>query len=118
LPDLMFIPLAAQKPTFLELKSKGGHASNAQKQIRAELVPVGCQWWMARSVPAALEALRRAGVPFRLPWSKAVHLQPWGAPLPIPRFACRNIPTCARGGVSRTIDTASGCGMVRFGQRG
>jgi len=84
LPDLMFIPLAAPKPTFLELKSKAGHASKNQKQIRAELVAVGCQWYMARSVPAALEALRRAGVPLRLPWSEAVHLEPWEGPFPDP----------------------------------
>jgi hypothetical protein len=84
LPDLMFIPLAASKPTFIELKSKAGHASKSQKQVRAELVAVGCQWFMARSVPAALEALRCAGVPFRLPWSEAVHLKPWEGPFPDP----------------------------------
>jgi hypothetical protein len=117
LPDLMFIPLAASKPTFIELKSKAGHASKSQKQIRAELVAVGCQWWMARSVRAALMALHRSGVPFRQPWQDH-RLEPWEAPSPIPRFACRNIPKFGRGGVCRTIATASGCVMVRLGQRG
>lgn len=84
LPDMMFIPRAASRPTFLELKSKAGHASKAQKEIRAELVAVGCDWWMARSVAAALEALRRAGVPFKLPCSEAVHLHDWEGPFPDP----------------------------------
>ena len=76
LPDVMviFIPIIShggelrQRSVFVELKSWAGVASKAQKQVRVELVAVGCEWWLCRSARAALTALHRSGVPFRRPW--------------------------------------------------
>ena len=78
LPDTMCIP-SFGRPVFVELKSKAGHASKAQKEVRAQLKAVGCQWFMARSARAALVALVRAGVPFREPW-EVPRLEPWEGP--------------------------------------
>jgi hypothetical protein len=78
LPDVMVIA-CHRLVVFVELKSVSGIASKAQKQIRSELLAVGCNWWMARSARAALTALHRAGVPFRRPWKPPV-LQPWEGP--------------------------------------
>ena len=78
LPDIMVIPLSI-RPVFVELKSRAGHATTAQKQVRAELVGMGCSWFMARSARAALVALLRAGVPFRELW-EVPRLEPWEGP--------------------------------------
>ena len=48
-------------PIFVELKSRAGVASKAQKQIRAKLKPAGADWWLARSARAALMALHLSG---------------------------------------------------------
>ena len=53
------------KPIFIELKSRAGVASKAQKQIRAKLLPASADWWLARSARAALMALHLSGVEFR-----------------------------------------------------
>jgi Holliday junction resolvase-like predicted endonuclease len=50
---------------FVELKSRRGVASKAQKQTRDEMLPAGAEWWMVRSARAAMTALRRAGVQWR-----------------------------------------------------
>jgi hypothetical protein len=78
LPDVMVIA-CPRLVVFVELKSVSGIASKAQKQIRSELLSVGCRWWMARSARAALTALYRMGVPFRRPRRPPV-LQPWEGP--------------------------------------
>lgn len=78
LPDVMVI-FCRHPAVFVELKSVSGIASKAQKQIRSELLAVGCEWWMARSARAALTALHRSGVPFRRPW-KPPELRPWEGP--------------------------------------
>jgi hypothetical protein len=78
LPDIMCIP-SFERPVFVELKSRAGKATKAQKQVRLELVGMGCSWFMARSARAALVALLRAGVPFREPW-KVPRLEPWEGP--------------------------------------
>ena len=77
LPDLIVI--CGRPPVFVEVKSRAGIASKAQKQVRQELVAVGCHWWMARSARAALAALHRSGVPFRRQWT-APELEPWEGP--------------------------------------
>ena len=41
---------------------------------------VGASWWMARSVNAAMTALRRSGVPFRRKWTPPLRLQAWEGP--------------------------------------
>jgi hypothetical protein len=53
------------KPIFVELKSRAGVASKAQKQIRAKLKPAGADWWLARSARAALMALHLPDVAAR-----------------------------------------------------
>jgi hypothetical protein len=100
LPDVMVI---CRKVVFVEVKSRSGRASLAQKQVRDELVAVGCEWFMARSARAALTALDRAGVPFRRPW-RPVQLRPWEGPfsgaerrLPQhPEVAARQREACRR----------------------
>jgi hypothetical protein len=77
LPDVMVI--IPQRSIFIEVKSPSGRASHSQKQVRDEVLAVGCQWWMARSARAALVALHRSGVEFRRPW-KPPSLQPWEGP--------------------------------------
>ena len=66
-----------QKPIFVELKSRAGVATKAQKQIRLEMLPAGATWWMARSARAAMMALHLSGVVFRRHW-KPPRLKPWG----------------------------------------
>jgi hypothetical protein len=66
LPDVLVIWRG--KPIFIELKSRAGVASNAQKQIRAKLKPAGADWWLARGARAALMALHLSGVVFRRQW--------------------------------------------------
>jgi len=67
------------KLIFIELKSRRGVASEAQKQIRLELLPCGATWWLARSARAALMALHLEGVIFRRKW-KPPRLKPWEGP--------------------------------------
>jgi hypothetical protein len=78
LPDTMIV--FRQRSIFIEMKSRAGTASKAQKQVRAELVAAGAQWWMARSAVAALVALHRSGVAFRRPWKPPADLRPWEGP--------------------------------------
>ena len=77
LPDLMVLHNA--KAVFIELKSKRGVPSAAQKQICAELRAAGADWYLARSALAALTALHHSGVTFRRPWSLPT-LQAWEGP--------------------------------------
>jgi hypothetical protein len=66
-------------PIFLELKSKAGNVTRAQRQIRVELVKVGCSWWMCRTARSALTALHIENVPFRRRWKKP-RLAKWEGP--------------------------------------
>jgi hypothetical protein len=68
---------------FIELKSRRGLASKAQKQVRLEMLPVGAKWWMARSARAAMMALCLSGVVFRREW-KPSRLEPWEGPFADP----------------------------------
>jgi hypothetical protein len=77
LPDLMVLHNA--KAVFIELKSKRGVPSAAQKQICAELRAAGADWYLARSALAALTALHRSGVAFCRPWKPPL-LQAWEGP--------------------------------------
>jgi hypothetical protein len=90
LPDIMCIP-SFGRPVFVELKSKAGHATKAQKEVRAGLIAIGCRWFMARSARAALVALLRAGVPFREPWEPP-RLEAWEGRGRTQRNGCRSIP--------------------------
>jgi hypothetical protein len=92
-----------QRSVFVEMKSHAGIASRAQKQVRKELVAIGCDWWLCRSARAALTALHRSGVPFRRPW-EAPELARWEGPftgaerrLPMhPAIAARQREACRR----------------------
>jgi hypothetical protein len=80
-PDLVVIQRGPGSVliVFVELKSRRGVASKAQKQARAEMLPSGAVWIMARSPRAAMEGLHRAGVQFRRSWEPQ-QLEPWEGP--------------------------------------
>jgi hypothetical protein len=67
LPDLMVV-VTWKPPVFIEMKSKGGVPSAAQRRVFAELRATGADVYLARSAAAAVEALRRSNVPFRRRW--------------------------------------------------
>jgi hypothetical protein len=77
IPDVLVI--FRQRPIFIELKSRRGVASKAQKQIRLELLRSGATWYMTRSTRASLMALHLEGVVFRRKW-KPPRLRPWEGP--------------------------------------
>jgi hypothetical protein len=78
LPDLMIV-VNSKPPVFIEMKSKRGVPSAAQRRVFAELRAMGADVYLARSAAAALEALRRSNVPFRRPWEPP-QLQPYEGP--------------------------------------
>jgi len=83
LPDWVFVWRGAGKrprPVIvcIELKSRAGIASKAQRQVRDELVAVGCKYWLARAANAAMTALHLSGVPVRN-WTPRP-LAPWEGP--------------------------------------
>ena len=82
IPDLLIIASGELilKVIFIELKSKRGVLSAAQRQVRAELVKVGCSWWLARSARSALVALHKEGVGFKRRWQPPKRLRPWEGP--------------------------------------
>jgi hypothetical protein len=82
------------KPIFVELKSRAGVASKAQKQIRAKLKPAGADWWLARSARAALMALHLSGVVFRRKW-RPPRLRPWEGPFADPNERLPQAPDVA-----------------------
>jgi hypothetical protein len=92
LPDTMVI--FRQRPHFLEIKSKAGIASKAQKKVRAELVAAGAMWWLVRSARAALMALRLSGVAFRRAW-KPPELRAWEGPFDDPNKRLPQAPDVA-----------------------
>jgi hypothetical protein len=92
IPDIFVLYLG--RPIFVELKSRAGVASKAQKQIRAELGPAGADWWLARSARAALMALHLSGVVFRRRW-KPPHLKPWEGPFADPAQRLPQAPDVA-----------------------
>jgi hypothetical protein len=92
LPDVQVIWRG--KPIFVELKSRAGVASKAQKQIRLEMLPAGAEWWLARSARAALVALHLSGVAFRRKW-KPPRLKPWEGPFADPHRQLPQAPDVA-----------------------
>jgi hypothetical protein len=92
LPDVQVIWRG--KSIFIELKSRAGVASKAQKQIRLEMLPAGADWWMARSARAALTALHLSGVVFRRRW-KPPRLKPWEGPFADPHQQLPQAPDVA-----------------------
>jgi hypothetical protein len=82
------------KAIFVELKSRAGVASKAQKQIRLEMLPAGADWWLVRSARAALMALHLSGVVFRRKW-KPPRLKPWEGPFADPHRRLPQAPDVA-----------------------
>jgi hypothetical protein len=82
LPDLMIV-VNWKPPVFIEMKSKRGVPSAAQKRVFAELRAMGADVYLARSAAAALEALRRSNVPFRRRWEPPP-LAAWEGPFSDP----------------------------------
>lgn len=80
LPDVLVV--FRRKAIGIELKSRAGVASPAQKRVREEMVAAGCDWWLAgaRSVRAAMLALQRSGVVFRRPWTPSSPPADWEGP--------------------------------------
>ena len=78
----------------VELKSRAGVATKAQKQVRVELLSAGATWWMARSARAALMALHLSGVVFRRKW-KPPRLKPWEGPFADPTRRLPQAPDVA-----------------------
>ena len=68
---------------FVELKSPAGVASKAQRQVYLELRAAGADWYLVKSAPAALVALRQSNVPFRCPWTPP-RLAGWEGPFTDP----------------------------------
>jgi hypothetical protein len=64
-------------PVFIEIKSKRGVPSPAQRQVFADFRAMGADVYVARSAAAAIEALRRSNVPFRQPWQPPQPLAAW-----------------------------------------
>jgi hypothetical protein len=85
MPDVMILYRYATgtKAIFIELKSRRGFASKAQKQIRLEMLLAGADWYLARSSRAALVALQISGVVFRRRL-KPRQLKPWEGPFESP----------------------------------
>jgi len=77
LSDLMVVHDG--RVTFLEMKSPVGVASRVQRQVCAEVRAAGADWYLVRSAPAALAALRLSNVPFRSKWEPP-QLQRWEGP--------------------------------------
>ena len=86
--------LDSGRPIFVELKSRAGVATKAQKQVRVELLSAGATWWMARSARAALMALHLSGVVFRRRW-KPPRLKPWEGPFEDPTRRLPQAPDVA-----------------------
>jgi hypothetical protein len=80
---------------FIELKSKRGRVSRIQKQVRAEMLPTGAVWWMARTARAALMALHRSGASFRRKY-KPPKLKPWEGPFADPTQRLPQHPSVAK----------------------
>jgi hypothetical protein len=97
LPDVLVI--FQQTPgrvliVFVELKSRAGVATRAQKQLRLELLRAGAAWWMTRSARAALMALHLSGVVFGSQWAPP-QLEPWEGPFPDPNERLPQAPEVA-----------------------
>jgi hypothetical protein len=92
LPDVLVI--FYRQPIFVELKSRAGVASKAQKQLRVEILRGGAVWWMARSARAALMALHLSGVVFRRRWRPPL-LKPWEGPFADPTQRLPQAPDVA-----------------------
>jgi hypothetical protein len=65
---------------FLELKSPGGKCSPSQRAVREALLRSGAQWWVCRTADAAMWALSKSGVKFRVIVNKDGTVERWQQP--------------------------------------
>jgi hypothetical protein len=92
-PDWMFIWNG--KIIFIELKSRVGIASAAQRKFRDELLAAGVRWWwLVRSARAFMVALRRSGVPL-VDWERPGRLEKWEGPFADPHMRLPQHPDVA-----------------------
>jgi hypothetical protein len=89
LPDAHF--LYRGKSIYVELKSRRG--SKAQKQVRAELLQAGADWWLVQPARGD-DGAAPLGVPFRRRW-KLPRLKPWEGPFADPNQRLRQAPGVA-----------------------
>jgi hypothetical protein len=68
------------KSIAIEMKSRGGRCSPAQRAVRAALLRAGCQWWVCKSARAAMWALAKSGVKFRVIVRSDGSVQRWRQP--------------------------------------
>jgi hypothetical protein len=77
-----------RKSIAIEMKSRGGRCSPAQRAVRSALIRSGVQWWVCKSAHAAMWALKESGVNFRVfvrsdgaveRWRQPA-LEPWEVP--------------------------------------
>jgi hypothetical protein len=97
MPDVMVIQARGDglvRTVFIELKAKAGIASRSQKEICNRMLPVGIQWWLARSPRAALAALQRSDIAFRREWKEPL-LGKWEGPFCDPTMRLPQHPKVA-----------------------
>jgi hypothetical protein len=63
----MLIP-ADKQPVFVELKSKSGYLSERQREVRQELLRVGCAYFVAMTAHGAMTAIVASRIVLRRPW--------------------------------------------------
>jgi hypothetical protein len=81
-PDLLI--LHKGKLIGLEMKSRIGRVSRAQKEVRLEILRAGGIWWLCRNCRSALVALHRSGVSYtNRRWTPPA-LEPWEEPVADP----------------------------------
>jgi hypothetical protein len=87
----------------IEMKSPGGRCSASQRTAREALLRAGAQWWECRSAHAAMWALTKSGVKFRVivredgtteRWQQP-RLAPWEVPRRDPAEPRPNAPDVA-----------------------
>jgi hypothetical protein len=98
-----------QQPVLLEVKSRAGIASKAQKRIRAELVEAGAAWWLVRTARAALMALRLSGVEVWRPWRRP-ELMAWEGPFDDPN---KQLPQAPLRPASAIVESGRRAYLVR-----
>jgi hypothetical protein len=64
----------------IELKSRRGKCSRAQRMAREGLLRAGVQWWVCRTAHSAMWALAQSGVPFRTIVHKDGTIECWHQP--------------------------------------
>ena len=94
LPDILLLH-AGGRAIFLELKSRRGRPSPAQREAALEIQATGTAWYLARTPAAALTALHMEGVGLGR-WRPPKRLRPWEGPFSDPNQRLPMNPQVAR----------------------